>query len=195
MNATVICLLLLSLAGTARCLAAQDAPTAAVAGAPQRVHPGEAVWVTTSGGSELNGIVLSVSVSSLEITGANGNVSMPLSDITRIETRDSLKNGARNGALIGAISLGIYVGALSHGLRCERDCGTDYSATRDTLEGVAFGIGVGAGGGALIGLFVDRLVKGRRLVYDVTQKRSRSWQIRPTIAKGQLEVSAVVRWP
>lgn len=185
----VICLLLLSLDGTARSLAAQEAPAA------PRVRPGEAVWVTTSSGSEVSGNVLSVSVSTLEVTTAHGSVPLRFNDISRIETRDSLKNGARNGALIGAVALGIYAGGLSYSLRCERDCGAGYSATRDTVEGVAFGMGAGAGGGALIGLLVDHLVKGRRVVYDAAPKTSHSWQIWPAVGRGRLEIGAALRWP
>ena len=188
----VLCLLLLALGGTARSLAAQQQSTAT--GAPVNVRPGEAVWVTTSSG-ELSGKVVSVSVSTLDVSTANGRVPLPFRDISRIETRDSLKNGVRNGALIGAVSLGIYVGGLSYSLRCERDCGAGYSATRDAVEHVAFGVGAGAGGGALIGLLVDRLIKGRRVVYSAAPKASPSWQIWPTAGRGRLEINAAVHWP
>ncbi len=194
-DASVICFLMVFLFGPRLTVAAaQDIPATLLAPPTPQVRPGQTIWVTTSDGRELSGSVLSVSASALEMTGPGGELSMPLSDVRTIEARDSLKNGARNGAMIGGVSLGIYLGLLSQGLKCERDCGADYSATRDTIGAVAFGIGVGAGAGALSGLLADHLVKGRRVVYAVASTKSTLWEIWPAIAKRGLRVHATVCW-
>ena len=96
--------------------------------------------------------------------------------------------------MLGAVSIGIVFGHVSVGRRCQRDCGADYSAMRETIGAVAFGIGVGAGAGALVGLLADHLVKGRQIVYPVASTTSTWWQIRPAIADKGLRVHAIVRW-
>jgi hypothetical protein len=195
-EATVVCLLIVFLFGplAPTVVAAQDPPAALPAGPTPRVRPGQMIWVTTSDGRELSGSVRSVSASVLEMTGPGGELSIPLRDVRMIEAGDSMKNGVRNGAIIGGASLGIYFGLLSYGLRCERDCGADYSSTRDTIGAVAFGAGAGAGAGALVGLLVDHLRKGRQVVYAAAPTESTAWEILPVVAKGGLRVYATVSW-
>ena len=175
-------------------VAAQDTTVALPAGPAHRLHPGQTVWLTMSDGRELSGRVRSVSASVLEMTGPGGELSIPLGDVRTIEARDSMKNGARNGAIIGGASLGIYLGLISYSLKCERDCGADYSGTRDTIGAVVFGAAVGAGAGALAGLLGDRLVKGRQVVYAAPSTRSTVWEILPVVGKEGLRVSATLRW-
>ena len=159
-----------------------------------RVRPGQAVWVTAFDGTEVQGRVVTVSTASLVVTDTAGERSIPMATVRTIEAPDSRGNGARNGALIGAASLGVYVGLLGYALRCESDCGPDYSATRDTVEGVLFGAGFGAGGGALLGLWIDGLVKGRQALYVAPASRSMTWEIRPLISGARRQVSMTVRW-
>lgn len=174
--------------------AAQDASTASQAQAPPRLRPDQAIWVTTADGRELQGRVRLVSPSTLEMIGPTSELTIPLDDVRVIEARDSLKDGARSGAIIGGVSLGIYFGLLSHGLRCERDCGAGYSATRDTLGAVAFGMMVGAGAGALGGLLIDHLVEGREVVYSAPSTTSTSWKIYPMVAEHGVGMRATMRW-
>lgn len=174
--------------------AAQDAPVVLSARPMPHVRPGQTIWVTMSDGRELRGRVVSVSVSTLEMTGPGGGLTVTISDVGTIEIRDSLKNGARYGAIVGGASLGVFVGLLSEALKCERDCGANYSATRQTIAGVSWGIGVGAGAGGLVGLLVDHLVKGRQVVYAAAPPTSVSWTILPVIAEKGLSGHATVRW-
>ena len=174
--------------------AAQDAASVPSTGPLARLHPGQAVWVTTSDGAELQGRLVTPSTASLVIAARSGEQSIPMAAIHTIETPDSRKNGVRNGALIGGASFGAYVGLLAYALRCESDCGSDYSAARDTVEAVLWGAGVGAGGGALLGLWIDGLIKGRQVVYSALAPQSSAWEIRPVISTTRRQVLATLRW-
>jgi hypothetical protein len=77
---------------------------------PPRLHSGEAVWVTTSGGDELAGTVRSASLLTLELTTTGVERSIEWKDIVLVEVRDSVWNGTRNGALIGAAAGGTFAG-------------------------------------------------------------------------------------
>ena len=192
----VVCLQVVVLFGPVAptVVAAQDTTSTLRTGPPPGVHPGQRIWVTTSDGREVSGSVRSVSASVLEITGPGGEQSIALLDVRTINAQDSLKNGARNGAIVGGVSLGVYLGLLSYSLRCERDCGPDYSATRDTIGAVAFGAGVGAGCGVLIGLLVDHLVKGRQVVYAAPPTKPIAWEMLPLVDKRELGTYVMVRW-
>ena len=194
--ATLVCLLIVFFAVplAPTIIAAQDTSTAPWTGPTPRIRPGQTIWVTTSDRRELTGSVRSVSASMLEITGPSGELSIPFRDVRMIQARDSSNDGACYGAIIGGASLGIYFGLLSSALRCERDCGTDYSSTRDTIGAVAFGAGVGAGTGALVGVLVDHLVKGRQVVYAASPTEPSAWEISPVVAKEGLRVFARMRW-
>lgn len=195
-DASALCLLVVVLLGplASAVVATQDTSAIERAATVPRVHPGQRIWVTTSDARVLSGRVRSVSASVLEITAPGGELSIPLLDVRRIETVDSMKNGARNGAILGGALLGTYLGLLSYELRCERDCGADYSAARDTIGAVAFGVGVGAGAGALVGLLVDGLVKGRQVVYVATTTKSTVWEVLPLVARRELRAYATLRW-
>jgi hypothetical protein len=174
-------------------VAAQEPLRPQSAGPTLRVRTGQTIWVRTFDGGEVSGRVLSLSTSSLKMTAPGGEWSVSLSDVQTIETQDSLKNGARNGAIVGGISLALYLGLLSQSLRCESQCGANYSPVRETTAAIAFGIGVGGGVGALAGLWVDHLVKGRQVVYAAPTK-STSWEIWPAIVEKKMNVRVTMRW-
>ena len=160
---------------------------------PPRLHSGEAVWVTTSGGDELAGTVRSASLLTLELTTTGVERSIEWKDIVLVEVRDSAWNGTRNGALIGAAAGGTFAGLLFWGLRCKSDCGPGYSATRDAIEGIAVGAAMGAGGGALAGWLIDSLVRGRDIRYR-REPQDRHASIVPAVSRTRSAIYLTVCW-
>ncbi len=158
------------------------------------MHAGQTVSVTMFDGNEMNGTVLSMAESILELDSATGKLSISLKDVRTIEAPDSLKNGARNGAIAGGLSCALFLGSIASGLKCESDCGPDYNGTRDVIGTAAFGGALGAGAGALVGLLVDHRISGRRVVYSAPSTQSTSWTIRPAIAEQEFRVSATLTW-
>lgn len=167
---------MLLIAVSAQSAAAQSAAVAAAS-----VRTGETLWVTTNGGTELKGSVVSSSSTSVTLSTAADMVTLPLMEVRRIEVRDSLTNGALIGALIGG---GISAGAgITLDRDCDGQCGNWGAITRF--------IAVGAGAGALAGMGIDALI---RREIQPSSWTSRSVAIVPTLSKTHRAVRLVVRW-
>jgi hypothetical protein len=132
----------------------------AVAQGVEEVTPGTRVWVTTANRPEHEGVLVSISPSTLVLRVDATEQSIPFADVRRIEARDSIRNGLRNGGIIGAAALGGFGGYLSHAV-CESPdgCFPQDLGPILVLTGIGAGIGIAAGG------VIDHLIKGRRLVY------------------------------
>jgi hypothetical protein len=145
------------------------------------VRAGETVWVTTSGGTELKGSVVSSSSTSVTLNTVADLVTVPLIEVRRIEVRDSLTNGALIGALIGG-GISAWAG-ITLDRDCDGSCGNWGAITRL--------IAVGAGAGALAGMGIDALI--RREIRR-SPSSSRSVAVVPTLSKRHRAVRLVVRW-
>lgn len=161
---------------------------------PLPVHPGQVVWVTTSGGTVLTGTVRSMSASALGLVSMGVDRSVALREIELIEARDSAWNGTRNGALIGAGAGGVVAGVIGVGLRCRRDCGAGYNAGRDVMKGITAGALFGAGGGALAGWVIDSLVRGRDVVYRPEAHDDRRPSLVPVLSRTRAAIYGSLRW-
>jgi hypothetical protein len=167
---------MLLMAVSAREAAAQDF----VVAAPD-VRTGETIRVTTSGGTQLKGSVVSSSSTSVTLNTAADMVTVPLIEVRRIEVRDSLTNGALIGALIGG-GISAWAG-ITLDRDCDGPCGNWGAITRF--------VAVGAGAGALAGMGIDALIRR-----EITRSppTSRSVAIVPAVSKTHRALRVVVRW-
>lgn len=160
--------------------AAQDVPA---------VPEGTRVWVTTADGREQEGMIVSISPSTLVLRVGATAQSIPFADVRRMETRDSLVNGLRNGGIVGAAGLGVFTAYLSHAL-CEipDGCFPEDLGPILVLAGIGAGIGVAAGGA------IDYAIKGRRLVYS-SSGSSLVLRVTPMIRGRGIGVRLSITWP
>ena len=152
-------------------LSAQTAAAQSAAVAAANVRTGETLWVTTNGGTELKGSVVSSSSKSLTLN----------TEVRRIQVRDSLTNGALLGALIGG-GISAWAG-ITLDRDCDGQCGNWGAITRF--------IALGAGAGALAGMGIDALI--RREIKQ-SSWTSRSVAVVPTLSKTHRAVRLAVRW-
>jgi uncharacterized membrane protein len=153
------------------------------------IRIGQIVWITNNAGREQKGRIIAVSGSEIELQVSSALVSYPMHDVQTVQVRDSVWNGTRTGAIAGGVAGGVFFGLLAYGLRCETNCGSEYSTTHDVLEGV-LGMGaISAGIGALAGALIDRGIEGRRLVYS-----SPVVGIAPVVGRGTVGIRATFRF-
>ena len=152
--------------------------TAGRASAQPALSYDQLIWVTVGSNDPVKGRLRSWSDSALEWNGPDGVVRTPIGDLQRVEIRDPVADGAWKGAL-GGFAVGGTVGLLAAvGLACDRDCGEDYSRTRDITSG-ALGLGAfSAAGGVMLGTLADMFVHRRRVAFQ-NSPRSRLDMILP----------------
>jgi hypothetical protein len=120
-----------------------EAPSRLLAEQEQSVLPGDTVYVQDTSGQTLEGLVAEITSSHLTIRcwdGQAGTVTIPLSDVRRIELETTMtKSRAGRGALIG-LGAGLGLSALMFAA-----CDTDYCAeAAPALVGaVLMGTGIG----------------------------------------------------
>jgi hypothetical protein len=149
---------------------------------PRSVSP--IVWVTMFDGRELKARLKASDGKTIELSQADGEVSVLLSDVWRLESPDSLANGAGWGALIGGVGFALQASA-AFAFSSDVDL--------DAVPGAALMLGgIGAGLGALGGLMVDSLIEGRRVIYSAAKPVTVT--IDPLVSSNGTGVSARVRW-
>ena len=131
-------------------LAAAQEPVRDFSQLNTRLRPGDTIWVTNAEGREVKGTILSLAADELTLEGRTGR-SFGAPDVATITVRraDSL----RNGALIG---LGIGSGLVLVGCLANAESG---DAGWCVLGAAIYG-GIGAG----IGVGIDALIPGKKLV-------------------------------
>ena len=131
-------------------LAAAQEPVRDFSQLNTRLRPGDTIWVTNAQGREVKGTILSLTADELTLEGRGGRIYGP-SDVTTIQVRrgDSL----RNGALIG---LGIGSGLTLVACLANAESG---DAGWCALGAAIYG-GIGAG----IGVGIDALIPGKKIL-------------------------------
>ena len=143
------------------------------------VKPGDALTVTDVSGLRLRGTLAELSSSSLVLEVSGTRRALQSAEIDAIEKRgaDSLRNGALIGLAAGAGLFGTVIGAT----------------TGD--RGYAVGGAVVYGGiGAGIGVGIDALIEGRRVIYAAS--RSTTWNsttIAPIVSTSRKGVLVSIR--
>lgn len=118
----------------------------------------QTVYVQDRTGSETTGRLLSLSDESVRLLMAGGvERRFPISDVVRIQKRDSLKNGVLIGAGVG-LAMGIIGAGISDCPESRQRCG----GARAALLGFSIGVYAGFGAG------IDALVRGRTTIYSAT---------------------------
>jgi hypothetical protein len=154
------------------------------------VKAGQNVWATRADGATINGKVIAIAATELQLKDGERVTSVPIADIYQIEERDPLKNGAVNGAGVGAIALGLggWTGLALSCITSNADrCG--YNGRTVAVVGALAGAGIGA----LIGAGIDRAIESHRLLYH------RSWSgatltIAPAASPHGAGAAMSVRW-
>jgi hypothetical protein len=136
-----------------------------------KVGPGATIYVTEEGGEEYTAKVVSLSTSALvvSVNGANREVSE--SAVRRIRQR--LPDPLWTGALIG-FGVGVGLGALAAG--ASESCSSEGGAQ---CAGPALGMGLLGGG---LGLGIDALIKGRKVIYESRSPNAAAWNLVPLVA-------------
>lgn len=115
-----------------------------------RLRPGDTIWVTDAQGREVKGRILSLGAEELTLEG-RGDRTFRAPDVTAITVRrgDSLGNGAL---------IGLAVGGLGTGLACLA------TAEGQDKEWCVVVSAVYAGIGSAIGVGIDAMIPGKKLV-------------------------------
>ena len=114
------------------------------------------VYVRDSAGVETQGKLLALSPESLTLLVDGVERRLDLSSVTRIQRRDSLKNGTITGAIVG-VGMGLLTGRLA-------DCSGQapgHGCAGFRVAMVALSTGVYAG----LGTGIDALIPGRTTIY------------------------------
>ena len=133
------------------------------------VKPGDELTLTDVAGQRVQGTLTGLSISALELDVAGTRRAFVGSDVDTVEKRgsDSLKNGALIGISIGAGFAGA-AGAL-----ITQDWA--YTAVAALIYG-----GIGAG----IGVGVDALIEGRRVIYARSSPAT-SFHVAPILSRSR----------
>ena len=141
------------LCGLARQAAAQTPATAAPAISSQTFAPltstlrgDESLTVTDVNGQRFKGRLTRISADQLTVLGRERSRTFRVSDVDRIDKRDTILNGLGIGAAAGAVTAMLVV---------THDCGADSEC--GFYESIAF-YPLFGGGGAAIGAVVDALI-------------------------------------
>jgi hypothetical protein len=136
--------------------------SSAADGPLSELRSGQHAWVTMTDGRAHEGRLRRVDAGRLDLALRESQVSVSISDVRRIEVRDSLRNGAAWGGLAGGAAMGTLSTVL---VAAFCDTGDDCvgHAAGFVLATAALGAGLGALGGAI----VDRFIDGRQVVYEL----------------------------
>lgn len=141
------------------------------------VKPGDTLTITDTAGQRLRGKLAELSSASLVLEVSGTRRVFPGTEVDIIEKRgsDSLKNGALIGLSVGAGVFGPFAGASTG------DWG--YGALAAVLYG-----GIGAG----IGVGVDALIEGQRVIYAASPSTRTSFHITPILSRSRKGVLVTV---
>ena len=146
------------------------------------VKPGDTLTITDGTGQRMRGKLTQLSSSSLVLDVAGALRQFQESDVNTIEKRgsDSLRNGALIGMAVGGGIAGIGIAASAN------------SSDADASLFV-FGTLVYAGVGAAIGMGIDALIEGRRVIYAGSHATRTTLNISPIVHGGRRGVLMSVR--
>lgn len=138
------------------------------------VKMGQAVWVTSSEGWEVRGVISDISAATIDVSGEAGTKRLNVTDIRRVATRDSLKNGFWIGASVGAVP------ALALG------------SGRVSAKAAGFFVfGSLLYGG--VGMLIDHAIEGRRTIYERSSTAA-AIQVGPIVTRRGVGLGGTIRW-
>lgn len=143
----------------------------------------ETVFVRDSAGVETTGKLLAWTPDALLIWSNGAERRLDRADVTRVQKRDSLKNGVVAGAVVGSV-MGLMTAAISD---CSSSRASGCPGSRAALavfSTVTYtGLGVG----------IDALIRGRTTIYDAEAGRRRT-ALRGAVSRTGASVGVGVRW-
>ncbi len=142
-----------------------------------RVDLGDRAHISLPGGGRFSGRVVDLTRDAIEIESSAGRRRFVAAEVGRVEVSgDSLRNGAVIGLASGALFGGLFASGFS-----------DHPSAGDVMVGAAIFGGIGAG----IGLGIDALIRGNRLVYRAAPPRA---SLVPVITPRAVGLTAAFRW-
>lgn len=179
--------LLLGLAATAEAQATAPAP-------PLPTHiikPGQHVWVAEASGGEHSGRVDQITTDSLTLRVGGGTRTISLGSIESVWRRDTVWDG-----LAGGFAAGSAVTLLAWLLTDDADSSQAGSFSIDLGPGFGGALLISAAAGAVtgaVGLAIDAVHHGRRLVYERTAPRD-GVRLSPVLSRRGAGLRLTVRW-
>ncbi len=152
--------------------------------APLPIRLGQTVWVTTSEGLDMKGVVSAVTATTLDVSGEAGTRQVVVAETRRIAKRDGNRNGFLIGAAVGALPfLAEAAGGDSSGCEKGLTChSTGWYLATSLLSGGLWG-GIGA--------LIDNSIEGRETIYT---RPSPLLQVTPVVTRSGVGVRAAIRW-
>ena len=154
-------------------------PSAASAQAASEAWPGlspsglQTVYLLDSSGTEFSGKLLKLDPQSVVLLMEGAERRFDIADVSRIQKRDSLKNGTLIGVAVGFV-MGLVAAGISD---CPGDDpGGDCAGLRAVTLAVSTGVYAGLGAG------IDALVHGRTTIYTAPGSSARAAPAAPRAA-------------
>lgn len=145
---------------------------------------GKSVWITADG-VRREGRVTSLSPSSLVLLEDGAPITIPFSQIVRVEKST---HHLRNGTLIGlAAGAGLGFWAMS------AICADEYCYASDWVMVPAFYSGLGAAAGVGIGAIVNAATKHGNVIYDA-RRFTKSVAVAPIVSPTRKGVAVSLSW-
>lgn len=152
-----------------------------------RLSVDDDVWITTSDGRQIAGIVKSLAAAAVEVSSPSGLQTVAAAAVRKIDVADPISDGAVRGALVGGLGAGVpaivYLTALCANEGCHD-------------SGIGLGLTIAAGGALFGGLgaaIADSLIKGRRTIYESTSPSP--VQVVPVIGRRAAGIGVAINWP
>ena len=147
-----------------------------------KVKAGDTIYLTDQSGRERRGRLIDLSSAALTVSFDGEARELPESSIRRIRQRqpDPLWMGGTIGAAIGG-GLGVALASFSE------EC--SHNSTSSGCVGPVLSM---AGLGAAVGIGVDALIQGRKVIYEGS---GLSVQVRPLVAPGGVGIRVSVQLP
>jgi len=150
---------------------------------PLPVRLGQTVWVTTSEGLDMKGVVSGLSPTTLEVSGEAGTRQFLMADMRRVAKRDGNRNGFLIGAGVGVLPF-VLGAAEETGDVCYsgKPCSKSLWITAGLLSAAIWG-GIGA--------LIDNAIEGRETIYT---RPISVLEIAPVVSRSGFGVRGSVRW-
>lgn len=145
---------------------------------------GQTVWVTTSEGLDMKGVVSAITPTTLDVSGEAGTRQFVVAETRRIAKRDGNTNGFLIGAAVGALPF-LVEAAGGDGDSGNRT--TSYSNRGQVILVAAVSGALWGGVGALI----DNAIEGRETIYT---RPSPALQVTPVVTRSGVGLRGAIRW-
>ncbi len=146
-----------------------------------KVAPGDAIYVTDADGREQRARIVDLSPSAIVVDAARGHRTFTERDVQRIRKRtpDSLWTGGLIGAAVGA-AFGAAV------VRFSAECHyRSTSCVAPVISSTLMAAGIGIG--------IDALIQGRKVIYEGAERRSPRLSVMPVVGPGKAAAVVVIR--